>query len=363
MTVHGSKGLQAPVVILADACVNPDRSRGGSAMMKLGNDVPPVPIFRPRADELAEPLQSQLAAQDALDRQEHWRLLYVGMTRAEERLYVGGALGPADRGAPAQASWYNAIEASMAGLACEWEDDPVWGQARRFGGLERGARAAQAAEDRRAADLPAWIRQPAPQEARPPRPLAPSSLGEDEVPNPPPSPESRAAAERGRLLHQLFERLPDVPPDERAGRADSWLRQAAGVEDEALRRGLIADACSIIGDPAYADIFTPEALAEAPIAAVTPDGSVITGTVDRLLVGDNHVRLLDFKTGRVFPRNPADIPVSHLRQMAAYQAALEVIFPGRTVEAALLYTSGPVLHPLPRGLLLPHMPGPSLVVA
>ena len=353
MTVHGSKGLQAPVVILADSCVDPSRSRGGSVKLALEEGLPAVPIFRPRADELAEPLKSQLEAQDRLDREEHWRLLYVAMTRAEERLYVGGSLGPADRGAPAQASWYSAIEASMSGLSCDWQDDPIWGRARRFGDAPRPARAASAVERRAGGELPEWIRAAAPVEARPPRPLAPSSIGKDDVPNPPPSPEMRAAAERGRLLHQLFERLPDVPPAERADRADSWLRKAAGVEGKALRKGLVADACAIISDPAFADIFTPEALAEAPIAAVTPDGSVITGTVDRLLVTDETIRLLDFKTGRTFPHDRADIPASHLRQMAAYQAALEVIFPGRKVEAALLYTSGPVLHPLPRDILLP----------
>jgi ATP-dependent helicase/nuclease subunit A len=215
----------------------------------------------------------------------------------------------------------------------------------------------------RRAELPAWIREAAPLEARPPRPLAPSATPEDDVPSPPPSPEMRAAAERGRLLHQLFERLPDVPPESRSERADDWLRMSCGVNDAELRRALIADACSIIGHPDYGSIFSPDALAEAPIAAVTPDGSVITGTVDRLLVTDRAVRLVDFKTGRAVPRSAGDIPLSHLRQMAAYQAALEAIFPGREVEAALLYTAGPRLHLLPRELLRPLMPGASLATA
>jgi ATP-dependent helicase/nuclease subunit A len=131
---------------------------------------------------------------------------------------------------------------------------------------------------------------------------------------------------------------------------------SAGVEDEELRRSLVADACRIIAHPDYSDIFSPEALAEAPIAAVTPDGSVITGTVDRLLIAERAIRLVDFKTGRAVPASAADIPVSHLRQMAAYHAALEVIFPDRAIAAALLYTAGPVLHALPREMLLPYMP-------
>jgi ATP-dependent helicase/nuclease subunit A len=248
-------------------------------------------------------------------------------------------------------------------MGCDWTDDPIWGRARRCGDADRPARETEVEPERQSAPLPSWIRQAAPQEARPPRPLAPSSVGEDDVPNPPPSPEMRAAAERGRLLHQLFERLPDVPVEERTGRADAWLRDAAGVEDAELRQRLIADACHIIAHLDFAPLFTPNALAEAPIAAVTPDGSVITGTVDRLLVSDGTVRLVDFKTGRSVPATSSDIPASHLRQMAAYHAALEVIFPGRAIEAALLYTAGPILYPLPRELLLPYMPQPLLAGA
>ena len=229
MTVHGSKGLQAPVAILADACVDPARSRGSSAKLRLGEEGPVVPIFRPRSDELCEPLKSQLEAQDLLDRQEHWRLLYVGMTRAEERLFIGGSLGPADRNGPPATSWYATAECALDGLGCEWIDHPIWGRARVFGGGEVAARPQAAAQTTRSIILPEWLSRAAPLESRPPRPLAPSAIGEDDVANPPPGPEMRAAAERGRLLHQLFERLPDVPPKERSNRADSWLRHSAGA--------------------------------------------------------------------------------------------------------------------------------------
>jgi ATP-dependent helicase/nuclease subunit A len=166
----------------------------------------------------------------------------------------------------------------------------------------------------------------------------------------------RQAAERGKLLHSLFERLPEVAPPDRAALADAWLERAAGIADAGVRRELVDNACAIISHPDFAGIFAPEALAEAPIAAVTPDGSVITGTVDRLLVTPDRIRFVDFKTGRNAPAGPEAIPGAHLRQMAAYVAALEVIFPGRKVDAALLYTAGPALFALDRGGLEPHMP-------
>jgi ATP-dependent helicase/nuclease subunit A len=359
MTVHGSKGLQSPVVILADACSDPDR-RGGApgatfATIPLPPEGPAIPIFRPRRDELAEPLASQLAALDRREREEHWRLLYVALTRAEERLYIGGALGPADRGGPPRSSWWTALDSALLGLGAEWQDDPHWGRARRFGDPESFTRAAppQAAAD---SNLPDWIRRPGPVEARPPRPLAPSALGEDDVADPPPSPAMRVAAQRGRLLHQLFERLPEVPLEERRERAERWLERSAGIEDPALRRGLVEDACRLISDPAHAELFGPGALAEAPIAAVVAGGVVVSGSVDRLLVGPGRILVADFKTGRRAPATADDIPVPHLRQMAAYVEALKVIFPGRPVRAKLLYTATPVLFDLPEALLAPFSP-------
>jgi ATP-dependent helicase/nuclease subunit A len=357
MTVHGSKGLQSPVVILADACADPERARPGArlAALQLGPEGPSVPVFRPRKDELAEPLKAQVEAQDRLDREEHWRLLYVAMTRAEERLYIGGALGPADARGPAEASWYAVVEAALRSLSSEWEEDPHWGGALRHGNGEVSVKSAA----RRPPTLiasPQWLRRPAPAETRPPRPLAPSALGEDDVADPPPSKAMREAAARGRLLHQLFERLPAVAEAERAQRADQWLEISAGVADASLRHGLVADAIRVLEDPRWRALFGPSALAEAPIAAVVAGGVVVSGTVDRLLVEPDRVTLIEFKSARRPPERIEDVPAAHLRQVASYAAALEVIFPGRTVDAKLLYTSAPLLFDLPGPLLQRYRP-------
>jgi ATP-dependent helicase/nuclease subunit A len=362
MTVHGSKGLQSPVVVLADACADPDRSRsaGGFPTFRTGESGEEVPVFRPRKSELAEPLRSQIELQDRLDREEHWRLLYVALTRAEERLFVGGTLGLRDRNGPPEASWFRAVETALADLGCDWQHSPPWGREMVHGDPPRPGRPPVRPPDVPAA-VPDWLRRPAPAEQRPPRPLAPSALGEDDVPNPPPGPEQRQAALRGRILHQLFERLPAVEQAQRRELGDRWLERSAGVADADLRKALLGDACGVIEDPRFADLFAPGGLAEAPIAAVIGDGLVVSGTVDRLCVGDDRILVADFKTGRQAPATTEAIPPAHLRQMAAYQAALRVIFPGRPVEAALLYTAGPILHPLPDALLAAHLPRASLL--
>ncbi|MDB5688778.1 MAG: double-strand break repair helicase AddA [Sphingomonas bacterium] len=357
MTVHGAKGLQAPLVILADATVDPEMMGRQRSLSWPVHDDATVPLFRPRKDELHGSLADTLREAERRDMAEHWRLLYVAVTRAEERLVVGGALGPRMKGeAPAQ-SWYSKIDAAMAGLGAEWEEDPLWSGARHHRGGE--ARARKAARERTApppTPEPAWLRAPAPQEARPPRPLAPSSIGPDLVADPPPSPALRDAARRGTLLHALFERLPALPTERRTAAAAHWLTTAAPDMDEVARHDLVRDACAIIGDPAYADLFGPDGLAEAPIAAVV-GGEVIAGTVDRLLVTETRVLVVDFKTGRRVPTSAEAAPEHHLRQMAAYVAALEVVFPGRSVAAALLYTAGPLLLPLPEDVLRSYKPG------
>ena len=361
MTVHGAKGLQAPLVILADATGDPDASPGGDLVWPIDEEGDPVPVPRPRKADLVGTLAEVEAAQARREKQEHWRLLYVAATRAEEMLLIGGALGPRAKGSPSEASWYAALDRALAGLGAEQQADPHWGSLRRYAGeiaapAER-SRPRRAVELVPATPLPTWVRAPAPQEARPPRPLAPSSLGEDDVADPPPSPALRAAARRGRLLHALFERLPAVAAADRDPAARRWLLGPGGVEDPAIAQAIAADACAIIADPALVPIFSAAALAEAPIAAVIEGGHVVAGTVDRLLVEDDRVRLVDFKTGRRVPLDLEDAPVHHLRQMAAYAAALAVIFPGRRIEAALLYTAGPRLLPLSPEDLARHKPG------
>jgi ATP-dependent helicase/nuclease subunit A len=145
----------------------------------------------------------------------------------------------------------------------------------------------------------------------------------------------------------LFERLPAVEPVERRAAGDRWLEHSAGVADRLQRDALLSDALGIIDHPEFAALFAPEALAEAPIAATLPDGRVVAGTVDRLLVGPDLVRVVDFKTGRSVPGGLDDVPAAHRLQMEAYGEALRVIFPGRRVSASLLYTAGPRLIALP----------------
>ncbi|GAA0301654.1 double-strand break repair helicase AddA [Sphingomonas oligophenolica] len=356
MTAHGAKGLQAPLVILADAAVDPTRSPRSMLLWHPDEMDNALPIFRPRASERGGPLGPVLEEDAQRELEEHWRLFYVAATRAEERLVIAGALGPLAKGEPPPSSWYAAADRAMTALGV-----PPSPEARSFTGIvpQRPVALSSRKPIEQPADetLPDWATKRAPQEARPPRPLAPSSLGEDEVADPPPSPAFRLAAERGRLIHALFERLPAVPADQRAAAADRWLEKIGAIQDAAVRSEIAGTVLGVLHDPRFAALFGPDSLAEAPIAAVVAEGVVVSGTVDRLLVTSDRIQVVDFKTGRQAPATLADIPPYHARQMAAYVEALEVIFPGRMVEAALLYTAAPRLLVLPPAVLDSHKPG------
>ncbi len=367
LTVHGAKGLQAPLVVLADAAGKPG-DPGRSLDWLIEPLEAPLPLFRPRANERALVAALSQAADDAeaRERREHWRLLYVAMTRAEERLVVAGSLGTRAKGVVPEVSWHATIGAALTELGCEMVADPVWGGLMEYAPTQGDALLPKqrsstksiapkkdgpsTSSGRTEIETVPWLHQPAPPEARPPRPLAPSSLGPDLVSMPPAGAAMAEAAERGRLLHGLFERLPALPVESRRAAGLRWLGARADPGD------LVDAALTVIDSADFADMFAPDALTEAPIAGVV-NGVVVSGTVDRLVVTESQVTVIDFKTGRRIPRSAGAIPEQHVRQMAAYVGVLEAIFPGRRIEGVLLYSEGPVVHRLEPEWLAAHKPG------
>jgi ATP-dependent helicase/nuclease subunit A len=352
MTVHGAKGLQAPIVILADAAGDPDRSPTRGLALSDGGRTIPLPAIG-RDERVGRIAESEALARKA-EREEHWRLLYVAMTRAEEALFVGGALGRTEKDGPAEDSWYARLRPLFEGEPIE---DPIWGHRFEWGDRAAPVAGRAAVAPTAATSLPEWATRPVGPEPRPPRPLAPSSAGEERGAEPPlPSEALALAARRGVLTHKLLERLPDLAPPEREGRARAWLVRNAADLPEPEREDLLARALGVLAEPRWAELFGPAALAEVPLAA-TVGGQVIAGTADRLLVEAERVLVADFKTARRPPETLDQVPLSTVRQMAAYVAALGAIYPGRSIEAAVLYTQTPLLIVLPGQLLETHKPG------
>jgi ATP-dependent helicase/nuclease subunit A len=358
MTVHGAKGLEAPVVILADITADPD----GAGNWNKGIDVPmdgdtKLPLLPVRKSERGERLTGILDEQKKRDLQEHFRLLYVAMTRAAEHLILVGALGKRAKGVTPPNSWYNTIEAGMMALGCNWESDPLWGTTMRYsadGAFEREKLKDVDVDVDAAVEMPDWMFADAPAEETPPRPLAPSNLDDDLYGDAPASAVLKSAALRGKLLHALFEQSAggDIAAFQTA--AFDWLGRN-NPDRDFNHQTAVAEVIAVMQNPDWAELFSSSARAEVPLAAVVGT-TVITGRVDRLLVEDDRVRLIDFKTGRNVPQNENAVSTPILRQMAHYVAALESIFAPRKVEAALLYTNGPTMIELSADVLAQHKP-------
>ncbi len=343
MTVHGAKGLEAPVVILPDTA---DHRPPNRDLVLPGPDG--TPLVRAAAEGRPPLLAAAAEAEAARAAAEALRLLYVAMTRAQSWLIVAaaGEVRAAD-------GWYRRIEAGVEAAGAVAIDTPLGpGRRHAHGAWPAAAPPPAAAATAGFAPLPAWARTPpAPPVAAAP-PLSPSDLGGAKALPGEGLPEE-AARRRGTALHRLLEHLPLWPPETRAARAADLFAGAEDAPDPADLPGLLAEAARVLDAPALAPLFAPDALAEVVISAALPelDGRRILGQIDRLLVGPDRVLAVDYKSNALVPARPEAVPEGLLRQMGAYAAALAHIYPGRRVETALLWTRTAGLMPLPAALV------------
>lgn len=367
MTVHGAKGLQAPLVILPDTTGLPPDDAAFSWQECDG----PAPVWAPRKALSCAAIDDLRSAARARVMQEYNRLLYVALTRAEDRLLVCGWEGK--KPAPAE-SWYELVRQGFARLGATPAPFAAWdGEALTHATGQtaepKSDRPAQA--DDMPAPLPAWAGaapdwRPAPP---PPEPAVPAHLAPSRPENaglgPVPAASSplsdRSLAERdaagarlrrGQLAHTLLQHLPALPEAARAAAAKGYLARAGLADPD----GLAAEVLAVLAHPALAPLFGPSGRAEVPLTGVVGE-QVIGGLVDRLAVLDDAVLVADYKTNRAAPARAEDAPVLYLRQMAAYRAVLRQVFPGRAIRCALVWTTSCAVMPLPDSLLDSHAPG------
>jgi ATP-dependent helicase/nuclease subunit A len=343
MTVHGAKGLEAPIVFLPDTARPARGDSGGVTKVPDagGDSLPAIAVGRkvaPRA------MLAQVERNDAARLAEYNRLLYVAMTRAEDRLYICGFFN-SERSKPAENGWYELVKAGLSGIAEEAEDGIL-----RLGKAPVGAVAAVKLSE--PTDMPPWLAAPPPEEPVPTRPLAPSRTeGDDPAQVSPLATQTGSAGRRrGVLIHHLLEVLPDLPEADRATIGRASLERRARDLPQAERSEMLAEALAVIDDPTMAPAFGPGSRAEAAITGMV-GGIVITGQVDRLTIRDGEAWIIDYKTNRPPPDDVANVAPTYLRQMALYREVIRQVHPGITVRSALVWTYETRMMPLPDAML------------
>lgn len=354
MTVHGAKGLEAPIVILADATGKPSGSQTGQAVYAI--DKAPGPLLLHAASKSQHvPPTAQLRQEiDAVREREYWRLLYVGMTRAEDELYVTGPLGL--KGSLA-GSWYDAIEMGLGEALQPVVDANGETVAQVFPGVA------------------APIFQPDLRKAISPAP----ELALSAVPAPTKTPvvapsyaaitnggtsvlatkadalrDAEAARKEGLALHALLQHLGRVPADARDRVAPRALETLLPDMAEHYPR-IVSKALSILGNGAFANLFGPHSRAELPfrVAALRAGQEIwLSGRIDRVVVDDSGVLVVDYKSDASVPKGADGVPGNYLTQLGLYALVAGQLFPGRPVRAAILWTELESLMKLPNERLV-----------
>lgn len=382
MTVHGAKGLEAPIVFLPDTCTTMSGDGAGTKLLKLTDvprpsGVPPPVVWQVKGTSKVAAVQTATRVKAERETEERNRLLYVAMTRARDRLYISGFEGKNGR---AEGCWYDVMAKSLAPQFEKIDNadgSSIWRMQSPQSEPAEKPKASHAAADASQA-LPPFAERRAAVEPQLSVPLAPSRLepyapdseGEPLVARRtandpaadrgPPSPAVQTADYRflrGTLTHALLQYLPEIADGERKAAATAFVGLRGAALSAKARMSIVRETLAILNSSEFAGLFGKGSRAEVPISALLPRPAGrgpalrLTGQIDRLAVTGSEVMIVDYKTNRPPPLQVQGVAPAYLYQLAAYALALAEIYPGRRLRAALLWTDGPRLMEIPEIIL------------
>lgn len=350
MTVHGAKGLEAPIVILADAANGVNLNKAPKVFLQTQK---PGPLLIHASGKKDHTTETDIYRQSQADNQsaEYWRKLYVGMTRAEDELYVTGVL---TKNGKLDGTWYDAMNKALAdeSAPASIHNEEVMGRTYPAVPLKPKTvtRDAAASSLREAYVAPPLPKSKAPPILQPSRAHEKSEFFESTA-------QSLVSAEDARkegiAIHALLQHLTSIPETDRtnvAARALEVLLPGSPARHEHLAN----KALGILSNAAHAHLFGPDSRAEVPFLAdiIVKDKSArVAGRLDRLIVTKTHVLAVDFKSDANPPSQPEEVSPSYLTQLGLYHLVGKNLFPKHQIDAAIFWTSTETLMPLPEETL------------
>lgn len=355
MTVHGAKGLEASIVFLVDTGAMPVHPNHDARVVALTDDrdggAPPL-VWMRSSRVMPERVRDRVKALRAEAEEEYRRLLYVALTRARDRLYVCGTLKP--RATDLAGGWHALVTSALEGECLRREDadgrvELEWRAPEVRSVAARGKQETMPYFPAK----PGWLDRAPPPAPPPIQRISPSSAvgalkaGSSRRAGPSTGEPDRAA-ERGRLIHQLLQSLPEIAPSDRRAVGARYLAVAgdARIFDATEREGFLDKAIEIIDTSAFAAVFAPGSRAEVEVAGAL-GATLLSGRIDRLAVTPDRVLIVDYKTNTAPPDSLDGVPHDYVIQLALYRSILQAIYPNKPVEAAILWTERPALMEIP----------------
>jgi len=360
MTVHASKGLQAPIVILPDTTSVPQSSLKSDDGLCWVDDY--MGIWSPNADTKNDILRDYQSRQNQGALDEYYRLLYVALTRAEDRLIICGSLTQ-KQSQCAPESWYGVCHRAITHMDHTdqtWHDDSDYNTTENHSHLIFKTDQIAPIKDAQTYDyddntmtpLPIWAKDiigdmtSSLSLEKKPALIRPSQMDDDlPVLSPLLHKDTEHRFRRGNLTHDLLQHLPSIDHQDRAEFGHNYLKNQAQDLDNSIHNSILDEVLNIINSDQFAPFFAKDSMAEVSLSGTIKNKNgveqFVNGQIDRLAIYDGTVWIVDYKSNRPSPRDVADIPQQYHRQLSIYKSLIEQIYPNHPVRCALLWTDGP----------------------
>ena len=340
LTVHSSKGLQAPIVFLPDTMSTPNKTPN-VFWKEIGNNVS-IPLWSPNQE--ADNLTTSLLREEAIDKRdrEYRRLLYVAMTRAEDRLYISGW---GTHRKKSDFSWYEMIDSGLSPLAEKYCDKLI------FASLQT-----EPPDDKSEPEpsissygsVPQWATSNFLGKTDNGAVIQPSTISGGSADQVPLRLTYSKELKKGKFIHYLLEWLPQVGKGYRELQGKKYLAEPRHYLEKGEQEEYLRSALKVLNEKSFEDIFNKEAIVEVPISGnIVEDGITykVSGRIDRLLINNHEITIVDLKTNKVVPKKISQVPTGYKKQLAIYYKLVKQIYPDHEIKCMLLWVEKPIVMP------------------